>query len=174
MRLLVDRFFRSQHGRQRITMVDLKDICNRTITANEYFGSLEDKVKDIIQEKYDAYSLDDDVVQELAPMVKDVTLVVFSAPWCGDCKEALPIFMHLEEKIGLHICMFGQIKTAPLDPYNKWAVPPSPPEINEWRATAIPWIEIFDNKGERIGTIIEKPKIKPTLEAEILHVLKNK
>ncbi|NHJ13488.1 MAG: hypothetical protein EAX95_07410 [Candidatus Thorarchaeota archaeon] len=155
-------------------MVDLKDICDRAVTAREYFESLEEKAKDTVQEKYDAYSLDSSAVDELKPLIEDVTFVVFSAAWCKDCKEALPVFMLLEEKIGLKVCIFGQIKTAPLDPNHKWAVPPSPPEINEWGATAIPWIEIFDSKGERIGTIIEKPRVKTTMEAEILHVLKNK
>lgn len=155
-------------------MVDLKEIAERTSTTREYVNALEVKPKDIIMEKYANYKLDGEVVKELESLTGDLTFVVFSAAWCGDCKNAMPVFLHLEDEIGLNVRVFGKIKTAPLDPDHKWAVPPSPPEINEWGATAIPWIEIFNGHGERVGTIIEKPKVKPTLEAEILHVLKNK
>ncbi|MFX1368765.1 MAG: thioredoxin family protein [Promethearchaeota archaeon] len=107
-------------------------------------------------------------------MTGDLTFVVLSAAWCGDCKNAMPVFLHLEETLNLNVRVFGKIKTAPLDPDRKWAIPPSPPEIEEWGATAIPWIEIFNSNGERVGTIIERPRVKPTLEAEILHLLKDK
>ena len=81
---------------------------------------------------------------------------------------------HLEEEIDLDVRVFGGMKTAPLDPTHKWAVPPSPPEAEEWKVKAIPWIEIFDKTGNRIATIIEKPTVKSTLEAELLYVLENK
>jgi len=155
-------------------MVDLKNIAKRTMTAKEYVSSLDRKAKEAFMEKFEGYSLDQNVTEQLRAMTSDLTFVVLSASWCGDCKNAIPVFMHLEDAIGLNVRVFGKIKTAPLDPNRRWAIPPSPPEIEEWGATAIPWIEIFDSSGERVGTIIEKPKVKPTLEEEILHVLKNK
>jgi hypothetical protein len=86
----------------------------------------------------------------------------------------MPPLLHLEEKAGLDAMVFGTIKSDPLNKNVQWRVPPSPPEINEWGATAIPWLEFFDADGNRVGTLIEKPKVKDTLEEEILYILKAK
>jgi thiol-disulfide isomerase/thioredoxin len=153
-------------------MVDLKDIRNRTKSAAEYMKSMDDKHGDSFYEVYKGYELDISSTEELRGLVDGLTLVAMSAGWCKDCKNAIPVLKHLEEQIGLDVRVFGNVKTAPLDPEHQWKIPPSPREIEEWGATAIPWIEIFDADGERIATIIEKPTVKPTLEAELVHVLR--
>jgi thiol-disulfide isomerase/thioredoxin len=155
-------------------MVDFNDIKSRTTNVRGYIDELRDKDKDIIIEAYEEYKLDNNVVDELRDIIKDLTVVMFSAAWCGDCTRATPVMLHLEEQLGLEVMVFSKIKTAPLDPDRQWAVPPSPPEVNEWGATAIPFFVFFDSDGNKVTTITEKPKVKDTLEAEILHVLKNK
>jgi thiol-disulfide isomerase/thioredoxin len=152
-------------------MVDLDNIRERTKTARDYVESMEGKARDQFLEFYNEYKLDPKATEDLKPLAKDLTFVVLSAGWCKDCRFALPVFMYLEEQIGLDVRCFGGIKTAPLDPDHQWRIPPSPPEMEEWGVTAIPWVEIFDSKGERVANIIEKPKVKPTLEAELVHVL---
>lgn len=154
-------------------MVDLKDIKLRTTNVQGYIDALSDKDRDIIIEAYNEYKLDTSVVDELRDILKDMTIVIFSAAWCGDCKIAMPAMLHLEEQLGLEILVFSKIKTAPLDPNKQWAVPPSPPEVNDWGATAIPFFVFFDSSGNKVATLTEKPTVKDTLEAEILHILKN-
>jgi thiol-disulfide isomerase/thioredoxin len=155
-------------------MVDLNNIRSRTTNVQGYIDELREKDKDDIIDAYNEYKLDIAVVDKLRDILKDLTVVVFSAAWCGDCKRAMPVMLHLEEQLGLEVMVFSKIKTAPLNPDRQWAVPPSPPEVNEWGATAIPYFVFFDSDGNKIATITEKPKVKDTLEAEILHVLKNK
>ena len=153
---------------------NLDDIRNRATTIRGYIETLGGKDQDILMEMYEEYNLDMQVVEELKDDLKDLSVVIFSAAWCGDCKNAMPVMLHLEEKLGLDVMVFGTIKTAPLDPNVKWAVPPSPPETNEWGVTAIPYFFFFNKEGEKVAILIEKPTIKDTLEAEILHVLRNK
>ncbi len=155
-------------------MVDLNDIRSRTTNVRGYINGLKEQDKEKFLDVYNNYKLDTSVVDELKDILKDLTVVVFSAAWCGDCKRAMPVMLQLEEKLGLEILVFTNIKTAPLDPNHKWASPPSPPEMNEWGVTAIPWFNFYDAEGNLEGTLIEKPTVKETLEAEILHVLKNK
>ena len=155
-------------------MVDLNDIRSRTTNVRDYIDGLKDKDKEKFLEVYNTYKLNTDVVDILRETLKDLTVVVFSAAWCGDCKRAMPVMQQLEEQLGLEVLVFSKIKTAPLDPDRQWAVPPSPPEVNEWGVTAIPWFNFYDVDGNLVGTLIEKPKIKDTLEEEILHVLRNK
>ncbi len=152
-------------------MVDLNDIRSRTITVKEYIDNLDEKNKDILDGMYKEYNLDTNAVEELKNLTKDLTVVVFSAAWCGDCKRAMPIMLHLEEKIGLDVRVFSGIKTAPLDPNRQWAIPPSPQEIDDWEVKAIPWFEFIDKDGNRVAILIEKPTVKDTLEEEIVHVL---
>lgn len=154
-------------------MVDLKEIKSRTTNVQGYIDELRDKDRDIIIEAYKKYKLDTSVVDELRDILKDMSVVIFSAAWCGDCNTAMPAMLHLEEQLGFEIMVFSKIKTAPLDPNRQWAVPPSPPEVNDWGASAIPFFVFFDSDGNRVATITEKPTVKDTLEAEILHVLKN-
>lgn len=153
-------------------MVDLQDIRKRTVSARQYVEGADPAARDAMFEKYRNYKLDIGVLESLKAAVHGVTCVVFSAAWCKDCKEALPVLLHLEEKVKLEVRVFGTIKTSPLKPEQKWAVPPSPPEMNDWKITHIPWIEFFDSRGTRIDTIIEKPHVKETLEAEVLYTLK--
>ncbi|TFH04975.1 MAG: hypothetical protein E4H14_13640 [Candidatus Thorarchaeota archaeon] len=155
-------------------MIDFEDIRKRTTTIKGYIDALSDKDRDIVMEMYEEYKPIDTVVDELREIMKELKVVIFSAPWCGDCKRAMPAMLHLEEKIGLDAMVFGEIKTDPLNKEVKWKVPPSPPEINEWGATAIPWFVFFDARGNKVGTLIEKPTVKETLEEEILYVLKSK
>ncbi len=153
---------------------NLDDIRNRATTIRGYIETLGGKDQDILMETYEEYNLDMQVVEELKDELNDLSVVIFSAAWCGDCKNAMPVMLHLEEKLGLDVMVFGTIKTAPLDPNVKWAVPPSPPETNEWGVTAIPYFFFFNKEGEKVAVLIEKPTVKDTLEAEILHVLRNK
>ncbi len=155
-------------------MIDFEDIKKRTTNVKGYIDALEDKDRDIVMDAYEEYKMKEEVVKELTGILKDLKAVIFSAPWCGDCKRAMPPLLHLEEKAGLKAMVFGTIKSDPLNKDVQWRVPPSPPEINEWRATAIPWIVFFDSQGNKVGTFIEKPHEKETLEEEILYILKSK
>ncbi|TFG30115.1 hypothetical protein EU527_14920 [Candidatus Thorarchaeota archaeon] len=155
-------------------MIDFEDIRRRTTNIQEYIDKLPDKDRDIVLEAYEEYSLNKEATNELRDILKDLKVVIFSAPWCGDCKRAMPILLHLEKDYGLDAMVFGEIKTDPLNKNVQWRVPPSPPEINEWGATAIPWFEFFDSDGNKIATLIEKPHVKETLEEEMLYILKNK
>ena len=155
-------------------MIDFEDIRKRTTNIKGYIDELSDKDKDIVMEAYSEYNLNEDVVEELREIMKGLKVVIFSAGWCGDCKRAMPPMLHLEKKIGLDAMVFGTIKSDPLNQEAQWRVPPSPPEINEWGATAIPWFAFFDSDGNKVATLIEKPKVKETLEEEILYILKDK
>ncbi|MHA1216971.1 MAG: TlpA family protein disulfide reductase [Candidatus Thorarchaeota archaeon] len=155
----------------KLANIDLDDIRTRSMTVAEYFDSVSGKDKEVMMSKYNQYQLKEEALRQLKDLAGSVVCVVFSAAWCKDCRNALPVLRHLEEKAGLEIRVFGNIKTAPLDPKHRWKVPPSPPETEEWNITHIPWIVLFDKDGNEIGTIIEKPEVKETLEEEILYHL---
>jgi len=153
-------------------MVDLDEIRTRTQTCREYLENSKGESKDEQMQMYSNYKLNEQAMKELKGLVKGLTVVILGASWCKDCREAIPVLLHLEEKLGLDVRVFGTIKVAALDPNHQWRIPPSPPEAEDWGVKAIPWIEIFDDNGERIDTIIEKPDFTPTLEEEFAFLLK--
>ena len=155
-------------------MANLSEIRSKTSSVAEYIENLKGKDKDILLEKYEDYKLNEMAMAELQGFVNDLTLIVFSAAWCKDCTEAIPVLLHLEKTLNLDIRVFGKVKSAPLDQDHQWAIPPSPPEIEDWGVTAIPWIAIFNKNGESLGEIVEKAVQKPTLEEELLFVLMHK
>ncbi len=155
-----------------IAMVDLNEIRTRTQTCREYLENSKGESKDEQMQTYRDYKLNEQAMKELKGLVKGLTVVVLGASWCKDCRKVIPVLLHLEEKLGLDVRVFGTIKVAALDPDHQWRIPPSPPEAEDWGVKAIPWIEIFDENGERIDTIIEKPDFTPTLEEEFAFLLK--
>ncbi|MHA2159870.1 MAG: thioredoxin family protein, partial [Candidatus Thorarchaeota archaeon] len=84
-------------------MVDLKDIKSRTTNVQGYIDELREKDRDIIIETYKEYKIDTAVVDELRDILKDMSVVIFSAAWCGDCTRAMPVMLHLEEQLGLEV-----------------------------------------------------------------------
>jgi hypothetical protein len=58
------------------------------------------------------------------------------------------------------------------DPDEKWAIPPSPPEVKAFNVIKIPLITVLNKEGEKRGEIIENPPEGQTLERALLDILK--
>lgn len=152
--------------------MDLEKIRERTQSAYDFVSSIE-RFKFV----YDNYELNQEVVTELKKFVNEYTVVLFAASWCRDSRAGVPVFALLETEIGLEVRVFGGMETAPLDPEHTWAIPPSPPEAEEWGVTEIPWIVVFlrenSKNGLEVGKIIERPRWGMTMEEELLEIIKN-
>ena len=90
---------------------------------------------------------------------RNAWLLIYSAYWCGDCRRNVGRLALLAElshnKIDAYVR--GGIKTAPLDPNSKWAIPPSPPELEQLDIQKIPAILVISENKE-LGRIIENPE----------------
>jgi thiol-disulfide isomerase/thioredoxin len=98
-------------------------------------------------------------------------IVVFSAEWCKDCTEHVPVLALISEATGLEVRVFGGLKKDPLSQERKWRTPPSPPEVETFNVDKIPVILVFDRKGNEIGRIIENPRQALTLQEELLEII---
>lgn len=151
--------------------MDLDKIRERTQSAYDFVSSIE-----LFKFVYDNYKLNQEVVKELKEFVNDYTVVLFAASWCRDSRAGVPPFALLETEIGLEVRVFGGMETAPFDPEHTWAIPPSPPEAEEWGVTAIPWIVVFlrqnSKNGQEVGKIVESPRWGMTMEEELLEIIK--
>ena len=98
-------------------------------------------------------------------------IVVFSGDWCTDCAPVIAALAVINEVTGMEVRVFGGLKKDALSYAFKWRIPPSPPEVNTFGVDKIPLVLVFNDKGEQIGRIVEKPKHMPTIEQELVEIL---
>jgi len=85
-----------------------------------------------------------------------------------DCAPNVPVLALMADKTGLQVRVFGGLMRDPLNPKERWRIPPSPPEVRDFKVEKVSTIFVFDKKGEELGKIVENPSAGKTLEEEIL------
>jgi len=144
----------------------------KTVSVTDYVMHMDEPFRSRFLERMKAYSLKEDVVEELKKYVDEIFVVVFSAEWCKDCTANVPVLALLAQKIALKARVFGGLKKDPFDPNEEWKIPPSPPEVKEFRVGKIPHIVVFHLTGQELGRIVEKPASGKTMEEEILQLVR--
>jgi thiol-disulfide isomerase/thioredoxin len=152
--------------------VNLSEIRKRALLIDEYVDDLEEPSKEKYLARKQAYQLQTDTIDELKKHACKHVILVFSASWCKDCAQQVPVLALIAEKTGMEVRVFGGIKKDPLSHTSKWRIPPSPPEVLTFAVESIPLIIILDLNGMEIGRIIESPKRFPTLEQEICEIIR--
>lgn len=150
---------------------NLKVITKKTVSVDEYINEMAEPFKKRFLERKQTYHLNEKAVRELRGYVKDVVIVVFAAKWCKDCAVNVPVLAILAENTGINVRVFRGLKTDPLNPKERWRIPPSPPEVKTFNVQKTPHIIVFDKQGKQLGTIIENPKPDNMLEEEIIHII---
>ncbi|MEM3783499.1 MAG: thioredoxin family protein [Candidatus Bathyarchaeia archaeon] len=151
--------------------VNLSEVRQRTVSVNYYMSNIKEPFREKFLERKKTYKLNTDILGRLRNFANDYLIVAFSAEWCKDCAANIPILALISEITGLEVRVFGGLKRNPLSQDKKWSVPPSPPEVETFCVDKIPYILVFDKKGEKVGEIVENPEKGLTLEEEILKIV---
>ena len=149
---------------------DLEAIMRNSESIVDYLKSSEEKTPKFAERKI-TYKLDKDIVEKIKVYAGSVVVVVFSAEWCPDCHRNVPVLGSISEETGLDVRVFGHIMRNVMDPNEKWAIPPSPPEVKVFNVIKIPLITVINAEGEKLGEIIENPPEGQTLEEVLLNIL---
>ena len=136
------------------------------------YVSAPSKAKDAFDKRRAEYKLDAAVVKELKKRAKDYTVVAFSAEWCPDCMRNVPVLNLIADATGLEVRVFGHMMRDAKSNTRKWAIPPCPPEVEEFNVIKIPLIVVINKTGEKIGEIVENPPQDKTLEQTLLDIMK--
>lgn len=155
-------------------MIDLDEIRRKTVSVDEYLSSITSLNKEKFLARKESYQLNQDAVSKLERIADKYTVVVFSAEWCKDCVSNVPVLKLVSQATGLEVRVFGHIKRDVLSTKEKWRIPPSPPEVKTFGVEKLPWIILFDKKGEEVGKIIENPAHTGSIEEELLYILLQK
>ncbi len=130
------------------------------------------KAKEAFERRLEEYKLDPVIVKELKKKAVDYLIIVFSAEWCPDCFRNVPVLDLLAKSTGIEVRVFGHIMRDDKNNTRKWAVPPSPPEVEKFNFVKIPFIVVLKKDGEKVGEIIENPPPGKTLEQALLEIMK--
>jgi thiol-disulfide isomerase/thioredoxin len=150
---------------------ELGKIKARSEAVHDYV-SAPSKAKDAFDTRSAEYKLDTTVMKELKKKAYAYTIVAFSAEWCPDCLRNIPVLHLIAEATGMGIRVFGHLMRDAKSNERRWAVPPSPPEVEEFNVVKIPLIVVLNKRGEKIGEIIENPPTGKTLEQALLDIMK--
>ena len=154
--------------------INLSEVRNKTVSVNQYMNSLKQPFQKKFMMRKQTYELKRETVNELREFANDYVIVAFSAEWCKHCAANIPVLALVSEAAGLEVRISGGLKKDPLSHTRKWRIPPSPPEVETFHVDKIPHIALLDKEGEEIGKIIENPRVKPTLEEELLRIILEK
>ena len=150
---------------------DLEAIMRNSESVAEYLKSSEEKTPRFAERKA-AYKLNRETITKIKSYIGSTVVVVFSAEWCPDCFRNVPLLGLISEEAGLEVRVFGHLMRNVKDPDEKWATPPSPPEVKTFNVIKIPLIIVLNKAGEKLGEIIENPPEGITLEKALLDILK--
>jgi len=150
---------------------DLSRIRDRTVSVGQYLNDLGEPFKERYLTRKQTYHLQQEIINNLKAQAHNYFIVAFSASWCKDCSQQIPVLALIAENTGLEMRIFGGLKIDPLSHTSKWRIPPSPPEILTFKVEKIPLIIVFNQNGTELDRIIESPKQHPTLEQEICEII---
>ena len=151
---------------------DLSEIERKTVSVNQYLEGLEPRFREKFSINRQTYQPKLETMKQLKEVADRYVIVAFSAGWCKDCSVVISILALISEATGLKVRIFGGLKKDPLSHTKKWRIPPSPPEVETFNVDRIPSVVIINKEGKEIGRVIEKPTRLPTLEEELLEIVK--
>ena len=154
--------------------MNLAEIKKRTLPVDQYLDHLEQPYKQTFLTRKQTYQLHTDAVNQLRQFAHDYLVVAFSASWCRDRSQNIPVLALIAETTGLEVHVFGGLVKDPLNPASKWRIPPSPLEAATFDVDKLPLIIVFDIHGKEVGRIVESAKQRPTLEQELFEIIKPK
>jgi len=154
-------------------MPTLNDARSECLSCTQYIQSMKPLYRGGFARQAQEYKLDKKVVEKLRIHAKDYVLVAVFGDWCSDAAKAIPVLSLLEREIGISVRALGGMEKPPYGSPKFWAVPPSPKEVEVFDITSSPTIIIFRKSGEEVGRIKTKPKMTPTIEAEILKIIED-
>jgi thiol-disulfide isomerase/thioredoxin len=153
---------------------NLKEIKEKTLSIEEYFESMKSHNKERFLSRKMSYKLKREAINALKKISSRFIFVAFSAEWCKDCMEHIPILALIGEETSSEIRVFGGLMTDPLNPRRIWRIPPSPPEVETFNITRTPTILVFNRKGNEVGRMTENPERTSSLEEELLEIIESK
>ena len=157
------------------TIRDLQAMKANSEPVEDYITTPSDATEAFTQRLRD-YKLNPKVAEKLKAYAKRIYIFSFSAEWCPDCIRNVSVLKLIQDATGIEVRVLGNImrdakNRNPSTSEEKWKIPPSPPELLDFKVFNIPYIAVLDAHGKELGAVIENPPIDKTLEEALLAIL---
>jgi len=149
---------------------DLKQIRANTDPGATYVATPSKALEPFAKRRAE-YKLEEAAAKKLKKSAGKALVVVFSAEWCPDCYRNVPVLDMINEATGLEVLVFGHLMRDAKSNTRKWAVPPSPEEVEAFNVQKIPYMVVLNAEGEKLGEIVENPPAGKTLERTLADIL---
>lgn len=138
-----------------------KDEAGNLVGIADKKSFLQEPFNEWFTPNYEDYKLNEEVIEKLKPLLKDITIKAFMGTWCGDSQEQTPVFYKILDKADFNY------KNLELITVNRSKV--TPDNLQEgFDIERVPTF-IFYKKGKEIGRFVEYPR--ETVEADILKIV---
>jgi thiol-disulfide isomerase/thioredoxin len=113
---------------------------------------------------YDAYEIDEVVIDSLQPLLNNITIKAFMGTWCGDSQSQTPVFYKVLDSVNFNTNNLEMIAV------NESKKTPS----NLQKGYDIEYVPtfIFYKNGKEIGRIVEYPR--ESIEVDMLTIVSEK
>jgi thiol:disulfide interchange protein len=154
------------------TMHDLSALRAGSEPVEEYIAAPSDATE-AFNQRLQEYELDPSVIEKLKAYAGKSYIFAFSAEWCKDCKNNIPVLKLIQDVADIKVRILSHIIRDAKNPNERWKIPPSPPEVKEFNVLKIPHIAVLNPQGEELGAVIENPPEDKTLEEALLEILES-
>lgn len=159
----------------------LADVESKTIDPGEYLEKFKDK--QLIIFHYKNYDPNLKILQEIKDFLlnkqEKLRILAIGADWCPDCTIHVPSMAKIVKQMNTDDIDFQILYGIMVNGFRRngskiWHKRRSPPEAVDpkFDLTKIPTFYFFNKDGNYIGRIVENPEKFPTLEEELLYILK--
>ena len=145
----------------KVVPTTVKDASGNLIGIATKESFLQEPYTTWFSPNYEDYSLNEDVIEQLKPLLKKVTIKAFMGTWCGDSKEQTPVFYKVLDNAdfnysNLELITVNRSKT-------------TPDNLQEgFNIIRVPTF-IFYKEGKEIGRFVEYPR--ESVEEDILKIV---
>lgn len=110
---------------------------------------------------YEDYKLDEATIEQLKPLLKDVTIKAFMGTWCGDSQEQTPVFYKVLDAADFN---YKHLELVAVNSAKK-----TPDNLQKgYDIVRVPTF-MFYKKGKEIGRFVEYPR--ESVEADMLKIV---
>ena len=120
---------------------ELEVVRSNSESVTDYLTSSDEKAPKFAERKA-TYKLNKETVGKIKAHASNAVVVVFSAEWCPDCYRNVPVLGLISEETGVEVRVFGRLMRNVKDPDERWAIPPSPPEVRTFNVIKLSLIHI--------------------------------
>ncbi|REE80820.1 thiol-disulfide isomerase/thioredoxin [Lutibacter oceani] len=145
----------------KVVVTASKDASGNLIGIANKDSFLQEPYNNWFTPNYEGYTLNEEVISALKPLLKNITIKAFMGTWCGDSKQQTPILYKILDNTDFN---YNNLELVTVNRSKK-----TPDNLQEgFNIIRVPTF-IFYKNGKEIGRFVEYPR--ETVEEDMLKIV---